>query len=107
MQRSDRAHDQSAFKAFSLCAAARNAMFTTVTLMDSETGETIATRTYDRRVCGLSPQAMDPYVTKELLDLKENSIDIHNAAHDDKSVSGHVRSHVNADGTKSKDQLDC
>jgi len=92
-----------------LSFVARNAIFITVTFMDSESGEIIVSRTYDRRMHGLSAQAMEPYVTKELLDLlKSESITIDTIGHDDnKAVSRHVAAHVNPDGSKPKDQLDC
>ena len=77
--------------------------------MDGESGEVIVSHTRDRRNYGLSAQAMEPFLTKEILTyLKENGLNFASIAHDDnKAVGKLVQEHVNPDNTKPLDQLDC
>ena len=92
-----------------LFLVARNAIFCTVTFMDGDSGEVIVSLTRDRRNYGLSAQAMEPFLTKEILTyLKDHGVDFESIAHDDnKAVGKLVQQHVNADNTKPLDQLDC
>jgi len=79
-----------------------------VTFIDADSGEILLSRTADRRTYGLSAQAMEPFLTKQMLAiLKDNGINILSVAHDDnKGVTAHVENHVNPDGSHPVDQLD-
>jgi len=88
--------------------SARNAIYATVSLLESSSGEMLSIFTEDRRKLGVTSQALEPILTKRALrEVTDAGINIEVVAHDDNpTISKIINNWVNCDLSHTRSQLD-